>query len=77
MEENQININELENKNLIDSHYRFEVLELPKNVSERMHQIKPLSNEPSPKKDELSMLVMIFYSLPAFSKMSCLVILRY
>ena len=68
--------NDTEDQLMLESKYKFSVLELPKNVSEKTQQIKPVLNEPIHKKDELSLLIMIFYSIPAFSKMSCLVILR-
>ena len=61
---------------LLESNYKFNVLELSKNMTEKTHQIKPIQDDTIPKKDELSLMVMIFYSIPAFSKMSCLVILR-
>jgi hypothetical protein len=64
-----------EEQTMLETKYKFTVLELSKNLSEKT-QIKPVLNEQTPKKNELSLLIMIFYSIPAFSKMSCLVILR-
>ena len=77
MEDEQISIHELEGKNLLESQYRFDILELNKNLSERTHKKKINLNETLTKNDDISMFTMIFYSRPAFSKMSCLVILRY
>ena len=76
MENNNDINNDHEEQNMLESNYKFKVLEIPKNISENNNQIKPVLNEPISKKDELSLLIMIFYSIPAFSKMSCLVILR-
>lgn len=75
MEEQNIVVQE--EKTLLDSKYKFRLLEIPKHVSEKTQQIKPSQNDNLPQKDHLSPLIMIFYSIPAFSKMSCLVILRY
>jgi hypothetical protein len=67
--------NDSDEQNMLETKYKFTILELTKNLSEKT-QIKPVLNEQSSKKDQLSLLIMIFYSIPAFSKMSCLVILR-
>ena len=71
MEENDQN--DCEEGLFVESHYKFETIELPKKISSL--EKKEIIPEPD-SQDIIPLSVKLFYSIPSFSKMSCLVILR-